>query len=531
MEKIGGKRNPEFRAGLLKFAFWAALIFVFYVIYPMGIFPADVELRLSSTEFFEGEPFTLAFIFYGLNPDEIQGELENISLAGEISREEIFNGIIPGSFKVDAYRKTLSFLSPPGVSPPKTVPATVITLDITASEPGNFISGPFIFSAAGERVVFDPVTIYVRNSVSSLLNGGSFYTGTNIFWLLEENSSFVTADNFSGVPAGTRVVIVLAVPSELKGRVSCSVPENAILESAGEILNSEGFKEKAFPPGVSCAEAFYWTPLFSGNQSLPQAVFSFTSETSADVSLSPTPVYVEVLSAPSNLAENKSIPSKDTGGNTGEFQPAAVKIDMPSAFGLETGSDRVFELNVAAKCRELWREGSYASAAVLLRTAENTSFFSPKITEMRRAVDNILSVKGNSSGKIVRVVLFLPLFLLPAGLLFLSGALFLRIKSCGNRAVRPLFFAGVILTSFGLFFSGYIKISGGVTESASTGGVLFLIPETKSTPVTSVPPGTPLKILEKAGGWYYVETNSGESGWYPFDSTVVYTSGDLNEFR
>ena len=527
MEKIRGKHYTRTCPGLLRKVQVRLFSLFICVLFPLSVFPVEAELKLSSSDFFEGEPFTLAFIFYGLNPDEVTGEFEAAGGLSSGAEDNPSAGIFPESFKIEAFRKTLSFLSPPGASSARSIPSTVVTFDIVARDSGNFTAGPFRFSAAGEAFVFDPVAVYVGKIESGFLSDDSFYTGTSIFWLLEEEGSFVSPEDFAGAVSGRSVRIVFAVPRELEGEVFSPAPENAILEAAPLPDETGGLSG----PNISFAAAFYWTPLYPGKQELPQAVFSFTAESGAEVSLSSSPAYVDVLPDTDGTAESGSSSFVRPGGEKKQENPSsAVNPEIPAALVLGEDSPG-FELAVAEKCRGLWAEGSYASAAVLLRTAESLYPMYSGISGMRKAVDEALSVKGKSSGNIELAVFFLPFFLIPASVVVLAASLLVFLKNRKNGTAKILLFTGAAVLVLGLGFSVYTRLSGGIMEAASTGGVISLIPEINSTPVAPAPAGTPLKILGKAGGWYHVRTNSGESGWYPFEDTVVYTSGDLNEFR
>lgn len=561
MEKSGGRRHLVSCPGLLNTVFARVFVFISFLLISISAFSLETEITVSSSHPVAGESFSISFTFYGCEPADVSADFEGVpessvpSAAFGSRSPDLAEGVLPASFRADALRKTLSFLSPPGLLPPRAQATTVVTIEVTPLDPGSFTTGAFAFTAAGEKIVFPPIVVFVRADLAS----DDAYTHSRVSWFVAYNHTVVPADRFTDVHAGSPVLILLAVPAGLEGDVFCPPPENALLEPVPTFADRASFVDAAEVHGVSFAAAFYWTPLSAGRQDLPRATVSVAAAGGSETTLRSVPCGVEVLPAVSaaprfdgDRAASDRAASFGSSSPDAPVQPdAPVAREAPAAFS-PGGISSPFELNVAARCRMLWGSGEYASAVALLRMAERVCFFYPGLAEMRKAAEAALGVNGMSPGFFSSSAFFLPFVLIPVSVMCLCAAAvsYIRRKSIRRANTRSenvrhessrsrrqrrtppafLFCALAVVAALSCVLLRPV-FSGGITEAAAKGGSLFHIPEIDSTPVCSVAEGSAVKILDKAGGWFYIETEFGDTGWYPFENIVVYTSGELNEFR
>ncbi len=536
MEKIGRNSQGNARTGLLNAAalrlktFSAGCFLLFCAFAP---FAAETEMIMSEPPFVSGEAFTVSFVFYGTSPDAVFWEGEGDTAADYGYIEETF----PPSFSIETVRKSSAALPQQGVFASSGSRAAVIAIEIIPEEAGEFDIGPFLFRAGSERVTFAPVHISVVDSAFQA--GGQSSGDLRLFWLVQkrQGGGFVAPSEALSLEAGQGALIILMAPLHVEGSISCPAPENALLETASlASLGLDSLLPVSDEGGYSPAAAYIWTPLFSGRQSLPRALFSpagggaasFSEDAEADIA---------APQISQSLPPEQGFPTVVLPSEPPSILPQK-KPEKPAAFSM-LATDSRFEASLAEKASSLWDEGQHARAAVILRSAENAFPFRQRIAEMRSAADNALGVEGKSVGTLERCLFFAP-FVLILLVLVLFAVLFISWAVASKKGGRrdPSFGGKKLIiacAAFAALAAGgalYTSLSGGMEEAAAvSGGFLRRVPDTEAAAVAAVKPGTPLKIESRTPSWFYVKTLSGESGWYPSSEIIVYTTGDLHEFR
>lgn len=540
MEKCGTGYPRVRRAGLLTargFVFWPLCLVCFLC--AGFVFPQETEMILSQPPYTAGEPFSLSFVFYGVDPEDVRP-------AGSGASGEFFphGENFPDSFTAESVRKTLSFFSRTGKFAGHPARAAVVSLDIRPEYAGDFVLGPFSFRAGNRQVSFAPLRITVEAPRLSLPEKTD---GSRLEWRMQSGGKWTAPENLPSVPAGQEVLLALFVPEGVSGSLSCPVPEDTLLVPDTIPETAAGDSRTGAGDSLHPAAVYRWTPLLPGVISLPRAVLTPESGTPL-VSGTPS-VLVRPAPNPDSSAlsgGNAQAAGAETGtpaaenaadGRTDGQDSRLSGPEKPAALSVQE-TDPPLAAGLAAACSALWDAGEYPQVAVMLRAAAGSRlFFASRLAEMRDAAEDALGVHGSSSGWLSRLVFFLPFACFPAAVAC-AVCFALRGKKVSGRPVNPgrpgrkaAAVSGVLFLLCGTLSLACRAASGGIRETAASGGVLFRIPDTGAEAVTRLRPGEALRVRGTAPGWLRAETLSGESGWYPLADAVVYQSGDLNEFR
>ena len=406
---------------------------------------------------------------------------------------------IPESFTAVSSRKERRQITD-ALSPGGMRSVTVISQEWTASASGSFSLGPFSVKAGEETITLPQVYITVTSKEA--------LAPTALRWVL--------GDALSGTGRSSRITLEAQFSGTVRS-LSCPAPENALLEEVNSAASGKSSAE--LPAGSESGwvrvASYNWTPLSSGLQNLPVAVFIYADARGADRKLtSPVrttsvvrlPVPVAAASVPGSVARAFTAPS------------GSSECDQVGTSGKASASGH---LGFPVECKGIpWQKGHYAEILAILRHAEYTRLFPREYRTSRLAAEAQLGLDDSLD---VPPSAWKPWAVFGAVILF-TAAFLLRISGLKLKILRRfvylLFFTSGLLVIFAIYV--YTRDPG--MACVSRGSDLLHVPEADSTVVDRIPEGAALLIKRRVGNWAYVETPSTLSGWVPGDTILEYTA-------
>lgn len=484
MEK-SGRRIIRYRSRRLlsRFLSPVALAFLLVPLWPAPLVAAEVDIFVSSFEVSTGEPVVVAFTVREANPSDT-----NLDVAS-----------VPASFADFSTRKERRQIDDPDGTG-KSISATVITREWIPSLPGSYSIGPFTVTVNADSVTLPPVYLTVvapktaeYTALRWVVSDDGPKTGTPLRLKLE--------GYFSGTPVS----------------VSCPAPENALLEPVVAIAAEPGSEN-----GWITVASYDWTPLAEGVQALPMAILEYTPDTpksAANLKLASLPRSVSV--GWGLVAGEPNTVSRALGRAFAE--PAKTNNPAPGKGGADGdgGTAITRPAGLPPEVAALpWKAGSYATILHNLRRAEYTRLFPARWRNARLSVEDALDLGETlpvppAAWKGVCVI---------GAVLLASLGLFLKLAGVRVDALRYVSVLAFVLALLLAIFAVSVYTRDSLPCAVVTGGDLLHIPEFNSTVVETLHEGAPVRILRKAGNWYYIKTGSTLEGWLKTEQILQYTT-------
>lgn len=288
--------------------------------------------------------------------------------------------------------------------------------------------------------------------------------------------------------------------------INCQAPEDSIFEAAVSIKESDTSKIEHTiidETGWKAVSYFFWTPLKVGDIGLPVAQISIASESK----------------------DSRKIYVKEQRVNVikGSLKQEKISDDEKKAYetlgpALNTKKNELGQTKLKNHKENFEEKKEMALLIAELRTKEAGSFFPGKIKNQRLEYEKELNLKESFAVRsaILKKILWFLFFIL----LLLSSYFFLYKK---KNIVFKLF----LILSLGLI-SVLIFLYSRQYERAvyrplnyDESYLLYHIPETSGTIVSSLEIGETVIIKQKTSEWFFIEKKDGTGGWQKKNSFII----------
>ena len=288
--------------------------------------------------------------------------------------------------------------------------------------------------------------------------------------------------------------------------INCQAPEDSLLENAVSITKFSTVKIEPITLdeiGWKAVAFFLWTPLKAGDIGLPVPQISITSE-----SKSSRKIYVREQRV--NVIE-------------GSIEQEKISDDEKKAYeslslALNTKKNELSKTKLKNHKENFEEKKEKASLIAELRKKEAGSFFSIKLKNQRLEYEKELNLKESFAVRsaILKKILWFLFFIL----LLLSSYFFLYKK-------KNIGFKIFLILSLGLI-SALIFLCSRQYERAvyrplnyDESYLLYHIPETSGTIVSSLEIGETVIIKQKTSEWFFIEKKDGTGGWQKKSSFII----------
>lgn len=288
--------------------------------------------------------------------------------------------------------------------------------------------------------------------------------------------------------------------------INCQAPEDSIFEAAVSIKESDTSKIEHTiidETGWKAVSYFFWTPLKVGDIGLPVAQISIASESKDSRKIYVKEQRVNVIKG--SLGQEK----------ISDDEKKAYETLGPA---LNTKKNELGQTKLKNHKENFEEKKEKALLIAELRTKEAGSFFPGKIKNQRLEYEKELNLKESFAVRsvILKKILWFLFFIL----LLLSSYFFLYKK---KNIVFKLF----LILSLGLI-SAIIFLYSRQYERAvyrplnyDESYLLYHIPETSGTIVSSLEIGETVIIKQKTSEWFFIEKKDGTGGWQKKNGFII----------
>lgn len=288
--------------------------------------------------------------------------------------------------------------------------------------------------------------------------------------------------------------------------INCQAPEDSLLENAVSITKFSTVKIEpiAFDEtGWKAVACFLWTPLKAGDIGLPMPQISIASE-----SKDSRKIYVREQRV--NVIE-------------GSLEQEKMSDDEKKAYeslglALNTKKNEISQTKMKNHKENFEEKKEKASLIAELRKKEAGSFFPIKLKNQRLEYEKDLNLTESFAVRsaILKKILWFLFFIL----LLLSSYFFLYKK-------KNIGFKIFLILSLGLI-SAFIFLYSRQYERAvyrplnyDESYLLYHIPETSGTIVSSLEIGETVIIKQKTSEWFFIEKKDGTGGWQKKSGFII----------
>lgn len=288
--------------------------------------------------------------------------------------------------------------------------------------------------------------------------------------------------------------------------INCQAPEDSLLENAVSITKFSTVKIEpiAFDEtGWKAVACFLWTPLKAGDIGLPMPQISIASE-----SKDSRKIYVREQRV--NVIE-------------GSLEQEKISDDEKKAYeslslALNTKKNELGQTKLKNHKENFEEKKEKASLIAELRTKESDSLFSIKLKNQRLEYERDLNLKESFAVRsaILKKILWFLFFIL----LLLSSYFFLYKKKNIGFKIFLILSLGLISALIFLYSRQYeraVYIPLNYDESY----LLYHIPETSGTIVSSLEIGETVIIKQKTSEWVFIEKKDGTGGWQKKSGFII----------
>ena len=288
--------------------------------------------------------------------------------------------------------------------------------------------------------------------------------------------------------------------------INCQAPEDSLLENAVSITKFSTVKIEPITfdeTGWKAVACFFWTPLKAGDIGLPVAQISIASESKDSRKIYVKEQRVNVIKG--SLGQEK----------ISDDEKKAYETLGPA---LNTKKNELGQTKLKNHKENFEEKKEKALLIAELRTKEAGSFFPGKIKNQRLEYEKELNLKESFAVRsaILKKILWFLFFIL----LLLSSYFFLYKK---KNIVFKLF----LILSLGLI-SVLIFLYSRQYERAvyrplnyDESYLLYHIPETSGTIVSSLEIGETVIIKQKTSEWFFIEKKDGTGGWQKKSGFII----------
>ncbi len=288
--------------------------------------------------------------------------------------------------------------------------------------------------------------------------------------------------------------------------INCQAPEYSLLETAAGIKKSGTSKiERATldETGWKAVACFLWTPLKAGDISLPVPQISIASESKSSRKIYVREQRVSVLE--------------------GSIEQEKISDDEKKAYeslslALNTKKNELSKTKLKNHKENFEEKKEKASLIAELRTKESDSLFPRKIKNQRLEYEKDLNLKESFAVRsaILKKILWFLFFIL----LLLSSYFFLYKKKNIGFKIFLILSLGLISALIFLYSRQYERaVYRPLNYDESY--LLYHIPETSGTIVSSLEIGETVIIKQKTSEWFFIEKKDGTGGWQKKSSFII----------
>ena len=289
--------------------------------------------------------------------------------------------------------------------------------------------------------------------------------------------------------------------------INCQAPEDSLLENAVSITKFSTVKIEPITfdeTGWKAVASFLWTPLKAGNIGLPMPQISIASE-----SKDSRKIYVREQRV--NVIE-------------GSLEQEKISDDEKKAYeslglALNTKKNELVQTKLKNHKENFEEKKDRASLIAELRKKEADSLFPIKIKNQRLEYEKDLNLKESFAvmSAILKKILWFLFFIL----LLLSSyfIIFYKKKNIGFK-IFLILSLGLISALIFLYSRQYeraVYIPLNYDESY----LLYHIPETSGTIVSSLEIGETVIIKQKTSEWVFIEKKDGTGGWQKKSGFII----------
>ena len=288
--------------------------------------------------------------------------------------------------------------------------------------------------------------------------------------------------------------------------INCQAPEDSILETGVSIKESATSKIERTTLdeiGWKAVACFLWTPLKAGNIGLPMPQISIASE-----SKNSRKIYVREQRV--NVIE-------------GSLEQEKISDDEKKAYeslglALNTKKNEISQTKMKNHKENFEEKKEKASLIAELRKKEAGSFFPIKIKNQRLEYEKDLNLKESFAVRsaILKKILWFLFFIL----LLLSSYFFLyKKKNIGFKIFLILSFG--LISVFIFLYSRQYERAVYIPLNYDESYLLYHIPETSGTIVSSLEIGETVIIKQKTSEWFFIEKKDGTGGWQKKSGFII----------
>ncbi len=288
--------------------------------------------------------------------------------------------------------------------------------------------------------------------------------------------------------------------------INCQAPEYSLLETAAGIKKSGTSKIERTTLdeiGWKAVACFLWTPLKAGNIGLPMPQISIASE-----SKSSRKIYVREQRV--NVIE-------------GSLEQEKISDDEKKAYeslslALNTNKNELGQTKMKNHKENFEEKKDRALIIAELRKKEADSLFPIKIKNQRLEYEKDLNLKESFAVRsaILKKILWFLFFIL---LLFSTYFFLYKKKNIGFKIflILSLGLISVLIFLYSRQYERAVYIPLNYDESY----LLYHIPETSGTVVSSLEIGETVIIKQKTSEWVFIEKKDGTGGWQKKNGFII----------
>ena len=288
--------------------------------------------------------------------------------------------------------------------------------------------------------------------------------------------------------------------------INCQAPEDSLLENAVSITKFSTVKIEPITLdeiGWKAVASFLWTPLKAGNIGLPVPQISIASE-----SKSSRKIYVREQRV--NVIE-------------GSIEQEKISDDEKKAYeslglALNTKKNELGQTKLKNHKENFEEKKEKASLIAELRKKEAGSFFSIKLKNQRLEYEKDLNLTESFAVRsaILKKILWFLFFIL----LLLSSYFFLYKKKNIGFKIFLILSLGLI-SAFIFLYSRQYERAVYRPLNCDESYLLYHIPETSGTVISSLEIGETVIIKQKTSEWFFIEKKDGTGGWQKKSGFII----------
>ena len=287
---------------------------------------------------------------------------------------------------------------------------------------------------------------------------------------------------------------------------NCQAPEDSLLENAVSITKFSTVKIEPITfdeTGWKAVACFLWTPLKAGDISLPVPQISIASESKSSRKIYVREQRVSVLE--------------------GSIEQEKISDDEKKAYeslslALNTKKNELSQTKLKNHKENFEEKKEKALLIAELRKKEAGSFFSIKLKNQRLEYEKDLNLKESFAVRsaILKKILCFLFFIL----LLLSSYFFLYKKKNIGFKIFLILSLGLISALIFLYSRQYERaVYRPLNYDESY--LLYHIPETSGTIVSSLEIGETVIIKQKTSEWFFIEKKDGTGGWQKKSGFII----------